>query len=82
MDCTPTCTSPITGTSANLSGMKPSKSANEVLEYFGSNIDLILDGGICKEEKESTIIDVTKSPPEILRQGAVSEKKIKSVLNC
>ncbi|MBU1626009.1 threonylcarbamoyl-AMP synthase [bacterium] len=71
---------PVTGTSANLSGMKPARSVKEVLTYFKGVIDLILDGGYCSEEKPSTLIDVTKNPPEILRSGAISHDDIKKVL--
>jgi len=71
---------PITGTSANLSGMKPAKSVKEVKEYFCKGIDLIIDGGICESEKESTIIDVTQYPPEILRLGAISKESLAIIL--
>jgi len=71
---------PITGTSANLSGMEPSRSARDVLSYFKGKIDLILDGGELEEEKVSTIIDISVNPPKILRDGAISEKEIMEVL--
>jgi L-threonylcarbamoyladenylate synthase len=71
---------PITGTSVNFSGMKPSSSANDVVDYFDKGIDLIIDGGDCGDKKESTIIDVTKKPPEILRIGAISKEEIQHVL--
>ncbi|MBM4241671.1 MAG: threonylcarbamoyl-AMP synthase [Euryarchaeota archaeon] len=61
---------PITTTSANLAGEKPPRSAEEVFEQLGESADIILDGGICKHGIPSTVIDMTESPPKILRKGA------------
>ncbi len=72
---------PITGTSANISGDGNSKSAQEVLDAFGSRIDLILDGGEAPAgERESTILDTTLSPPLIIREGVVARTEIESIL--
>jgi L-threonylcarbamoyladenylate synthase len=62
---------PITATSANLSSMPPAINAEEVLSYFGDNIDLILDGGQAPGGKPSTILDVTVTPVRILREGSI-----------
>ncbi|UCH79793.1 MAG: threonylcarbamoyl-AMP synthase [Nitrospiraceae bacterium] len=62
---------PVTATSANLSSMPPAVNARDVLSYFGDNIDLILDGGQAPGGKPSTILDVTVTPPRILRQGSI-----------
>jgi len=70
---------PVTGTSANVSGHPPCTRAEEVYEYFGKSVDLILDGGRTKGGKGSTILDVTKEPPEILREGIVSKKSIEKI---
>jgi L-threonylcarbamoyladenylate synthase len=62
---------PITSTSANLSGMPSLSDSHEVYRVFRGKIDLLIDGGRAKGEGESTVIDVTVSPPRVLREGAV-----------
>jgi L-threonylcarbamoyladenylate synthase len=65
---------PITSTSANLSGMPSLSDPNEVYRVFRGRIDLILDVGKTKEEGVSTVIDVTVSPPRVVRAGVVKLK--------
>ena len=60
---------PITTTSANLSGEKIPESIEGILEQLGDKIDLILDAGICRHGIHSTVIDLTVSPPKIVRRG-------------
>jgi L-threonylcarbamoyladenylate synthase len=67
---------PITGTSANFSGHPTPHTAREVLEGLGKGIDLTLDGGPCASEKGSTLLDVTRIPPLLLREGELSEVSI------
>jgi len=62
---------PITGTSANRSSEPSCSTAEEVMEAFGEDIDLILDGGRTPGGKGSTVLDVTADPPRILREGMV-----------
>jgi L-threonylcarbamoyladenylate synthase len=61
----------ITGTSANLSGMPSSRSAQEVARSLGDRIDLVLDGGPLAGT-ESTVIKVDGSDVEVLRRGTIS----------
>ena len=63
---------PITATSANPSSMPPADSADKVIDYYEDKIDLIIDAGKSAGGKPSTIIDVTVSPPKVLREGSVS----------
>ena len=62
----------ITGTSANVSGESPCRSAPEVMEALGQDIDLVIDGGETQGGNPSTVLDITVQPPEILREGMVS----------
>ena len=55
--------------SANLSGRPSPTSAKYVLEDMNGRIDMILDGGEGDIGLESTIVDLTVSPPQILRPG-------------
>ena len=71
---------PIIGTSANLSGKPSALTADEVCSQFGDRIDLVIDGG-CQGGRESTIVDVTRETPVILREGAIAGKELKQVCN-
>lgn len=62
---------PVTTTSANISGEKIPESIKGVLKQLNGNVDLILDAGICKHGVHSTVIDMTVSPPEIVRKGLI-----------
>jgi len=62
---------PVSGTSANISGAPPCRHAEEVMGYFGQEVDLIIDGGKTAGGKGSTILDVTVDPPEIIREGMI-----------
>ena len=64
------CGGALTATSANPSGREPARSAQQVIDYFGNRIDLVLDGGVVTATQPSTVVDVTTSPMRIIRQGA------------
>ncbi len=68
--------SPITGTSANVSGKPACCNAQEVLTALGSRVDLILDGGEATGKIGSTVLDVTVEPPSILREGVISRHRL------
>jgi L-threonylcarbamoyladenylate synthase len=74
------CGGRLTATSANLSGSEPAKSALEVERYFPTGIDLIIDGGVVTVTKPSTVIDVTVTPPKLIRDGAVSREVLREVV--
>lgn len=65
------CGGALTATSANPSGSNPARSAVEVLEYFGDRIDLIVDSGEVTATEPSTVLDVTTSPPRVIREGVI-----------
>jgi L-threonylcarbamoyladenylate synthase len=67
---------PITGTSANISGMPPCTTADQVLGCLGADVDLILDGGPTQGEYPSTVLDVTMDPPVIVREGIIKAEEI------
>lgn len=66
--------------SANTSGRPSPTLAKYVLEDLDGRIELVIDGGPVGIGLESTIVDLTVSPPEILRPGFVTEKMLKDVL--
>ncbi len=72
--------SPITATSANPAGMKPAKSAEEVIAYFGAKVDVVIGGGRLKAKAPSTVIDMEGGELTLVRQGAVPFKEIMKAL--
>lgn len=72
---------PITGTSANLSGEAGYSSLSDFHPEIVRPLDLILDAGTLAGGVGSTVIDVTMDPPVILREGSVSSKKIIEIFN-
>ncbi len=71
---------PITGTSANISrdpGVSTVKALNpRIIE----GADLIIDAGQLKGDTGSTVVDVTCTPPRILRQGSTPARDIFTIL--
>ena len=74
------CGLPLAAPSANPSGEESPKDAGKVLEYFDGKIDAVIDGGRCGLGRESTIIDMSKTPYRILRQGALPAEDIADAL--
>ena len=70
---------PIIGTSANLSGKPSALTADDVYSQFGDKIDLVIDGGRCPGGRESTIVDVTRETPVVLREGAIALTELEQV---
>lgn len=72
---------PYTTPSANQSGGKTPYSINDVKKELDINkIDLILDAGKLPEIPPSTIIDLTTTPPKILRKGPITKNELEKVL--
>lgn len=71
---------PVTGTSANRSGGADPRDADEVFRQLGDRVDLVLDGGPVPLGSPSTVLDVTVSPPVVIREGIVSQEEIFGVL--
>jgi L-threonylcarbamoyladenylate synthase len=60
---------PISAPSANLAGKPSPTLAKHVLDDLGGHIDAILDAGPTPIGVESTVLDLTVEPPQILRPG-------------
>jgi L-threonylcarbamoyladenylate synthase len=71
---------PVTATSANVSGGSSCSSAGEVEHQIGDRVDMIIDGGPAPGGLPSTIVDLTVSPPRIVREGAISTQRLQSFL--
>ena len=67
---------PLAVPSANPSGMESPKDADQVFHYFDGKIAAVIDGGPCALGLESTVLDLSKAPYRILRQGSLPAEEI------
>lgn len=58
--------------SANPFGYLSPTTAEHVYSQLGDKVDMIIDGGLCQIGVESTVLDLSKSKPVVLRPGALS----------
>jgi tRNA threonylcarbamoyl adenosine modification protein (Sua5/YciO/YrdC/YwlC family) len=61
---------PLTGTSANRHGEPPSTTVEGAVATLAEAPDLVLDAGATAGGKTSTLVDLSRGEPEILRSGA------------
>lgn len=71
---------PVTGTSANRAGEPPLTRAEEVARELGEELALILDAGPCPGGLPSTVLDLTRQPPRLVRDGAVAPSELKAII--
>ena len=66
---------PLIATSANLHGELPSLDVRNIISQLRFPVDLILDGGE-PNGVASTVVDLTKKPPVIVREGPITKTLI------
>ena len=71
---------PLAAPSANISGKPSTTTAQHVHHDHNGKIDAIVDGGSCRVGVESTIVDLTETPPRLLRPGGITPEQLKEVL--
>ena len=71
---------PVAAPSANTSGRPSCTTAEHVRADMDGKIDGIVDGGACAVGVESTIVDLTVTPPRLLRPGGLPLEKLQAVL--
>ncbi len=67
--------------SANRFGMVSPTTAEHVRADLGDLVDYVLDGGPCPIGVESTIVDCTVSPAQILRPGGIPSEQVEHLLD-
>jgi L-threonylcarbamoyladenylate synthase len=72
---------PLAATSANRHGQPSPVTADEVRVQLAGRVPLILDGGRCPGGVASTVLDLTVSPPAILRAGPISAAQLASYIS-
>jgi len=72
---------PLVATSVNISGMPALQEMDRLIAEWAPKVDLILDGGPVRGGVASTVLDLTVHPPKLLREGAISAKRLQHYLN-
>jgi tRNA threonylcarbamoyl adenosine modification protein (Sua5/YciO/YrdC/YwlC family) len=73
-------TGPMAVSSANKSGRPPALTATDAQDQLGADVQVYLDGGAATVGVPSTIVDLTASPPRLLRAGAVAPDDLREIL--
>lgn len=68
-------------TSANRSGLPSARTAAEAAQALGATVDLIVDAGPTPGGVESTVLDLTTTPPAILRAGPITAAEIEAAIS-
>jgi L-threonylcarbamoyladenylate synthase len=73
------CGFPLAAPSANPSNRVSPTTADHVRRHLGHAIRLIVDGGPCQIGIESTVLDLSATPPRLLRPGMIHEQALLAV---
>lgn len=71
---------PLAATSANRSGTPTPGSVEEIAASLGDEVGLYLDGGPAPGNVPSTIVDLTRWRPKVVREGAIPAADIEKAL--
>ncbi|MCS7224715.1 MAG: L-threonylcarbamoyladenylate synthase [Armatimonadetes bacterium] len=71
---------PVAAPSANLFGRPSPTTADHVLADLRGKIEGLIDAGPTPCGVESTVLDITQSPPVLLRPGGVPKERLEEVL--
>ena len=71
---------PLAAPSANKYQTLSPTTAAHVARAFGDEVALVLDGGPCAAGLESTVLDLTVSPPAVLRPGALPLSELRALV--
>ncbi len=71
---------PIAAPSANAAGTISPTTAAHVANSLGDRPDLILDGGACSVGLESTVLDLSRDRPAVLRHGSVTLEQLRATV--
>jgi L-threonylcarbamoyladenylate synthase len=71
---------PIAAPSANRSGRLSPTNADHVIAELDDRIAAVLDGGPCAIGLESTVLDLTRVQPRLLRPGGVTAAQLSAIL--
>ncbi len=75
---------PLTGTSANISGLSHSTKLKDIISQFKEEKfqpDIVIDGGDLKSSRPSTVVSLSKGKFILVREGEISKKKLEKIYN-
>jgi L-threonylcarbamoyladenylate synthase len=75
------CDELLVGTSANKTGEKPSKTAQDAASQLSEHVDIVLDGGSTPLLQESSIVDLTSKTPKMIREGPIKLTNIRKIID-
>ncbi len=70
----------LVATSANISSQPSPLTVEDAISQLGDEVALYVDGGRVKKGRASTVLDMTKTPPLILREGAIRTEEIEKIV--
>jgi L-threonylcarbamoyladenylate synthase len=71
---------PVVAPSANLSGQPPATDGVSAAAQFDGQVDIVLDGGVCRHQKSSTVVRIWAKGLEMLREGFYAESYIRKAM--
>ena len=74
------CGRALTAPSANPSGDPPAEFAQQVEDYFGDGVDLIVDSGPSRTDRPSTVVDASADFVRLIREGVIARVQIDVVV--
>ncbi len=72
---------PVAAPSANTSGKPSPTTARHVYDDLAGSLHSIIDGGECEVGLESTVVDMTREVPTVLRPGGITPDMLLEVLD-
>jgi len=74
------CGGALAVTSANFSFQPPACEVEELADELLAHVTVVVDTGRCEGGLASTVVDLSVSPPRILREGPISAHELREVL--
>jgi L-threonylcarbamoyladenylate synthase len=71
---------PVTGTSANVEGRPPARTADDAVAQLGDWLDVVVRSAPAGATKPTTIVDLTSPGEPVVREGTVPESDVRKVL--
>ena len=71
---------PITGTSANVEGRPPARTADDAAAQLRDWLDVVVRSGPASATRPTTIVDLTKPGGPVVREGTVPEADVRRAL--
>jgi len=71
---------PVTATSANISGEETSYSVEDISEELLDKVDYILDAGRLEQSPTSTIVELVSGEPVMHREGPIKKEEVQNLI--